>query len=171
MAFEIEDGNGDPRAEKAGSKYGFIHVPARGKLRVCFLCEKAWKYVSHWNPKTNRHDPHDTQSCICKRRAVGTQNRWVYCVYDEDAKRMGILELGKEQAVELTDICDRVNGLRGLQFEFRKPDGEKRGRIEITLRSSAKMPSGDIPKAFDTKAYMIEMWTERRSKELVDKEV
>lgn len=166
-AFDFEEGNGNPALERKSSKYGFIHVPARTSIRVVMLCREAVRYRAHWINSQKRFVPHLTTGCLCTQKELGHTVRWCYGVYEEDSRRIGLLELGAAQAEIITEAAERYESLRGLTFVLRKPDQTLRGRIECSLLGGGKIPENDLPLCPDVKKMLTGLWEDAVSKKLV----
>jgi hypothetical protein len=167
MRFDIEDGNGNPAAEKKANRNGFIHVPARGSIRVVMLCREAVRYRAHWMNSQKRYVPHMSENCVCTRNEIGATVRWCYGVYEEETRRIGLLELGASQAEIVTEAAERYESLRGLTFVLRKPDQTVRGRIECSLLGGGKLPDKDLPVCPDIRRQLLGLWEEVQAKKLI----
>lgn len=164
MRFDLEEGNGNPAAERKASRHGFIHVPARGSITVVMLCREAVRYRAHWLNDLKRFMPHESQNCICTRKDIGAITRWCYGVYEEDAQRIGLLELGASQAEQITSVAERFDSLRGRTFKLRKPDGTLRGRIECIYEGGADIPENKLPICPDVKKMLLDLWEENKAR-------
>lgn len=146
-------GDIDDDTESGGS--GWIHVPARSRLRLVVLSAEAVTYVGHW--VDGRMRLCTGADCPHHLRSAGTQSRWAFSVLDVDTRSRGFFEVGKDVARVIRQAVQEEGRLRGLSFSFRKEGQTLRGRITVT-REAPMVGLDLLPEAEDVGAALRRQW-------------
>ena len=129
MAEGLVDGLGfgdlDSEAEEGSSRW--IHVPAKSRLKVVVLSDRAYRYEGHW--VGNRMMVCPGAGCEWHARRMGVQVRYCLSVLDVDTRARCFLEIGAQTAKQIAAAASEAGRLRGLIFELRHEADRKNGRL------------------------------------------
>lgn len=153
---EVMDGWGNPDRERGEQSFAWLHVPARGTLRVVMLSRAPVRYRGHWVDGRMRPCRGGSDCLYCERR-MGGQVRYAFSVLDLDARACALIELGAAAAGEIKRAADEAGFLRGLAFQLRKDGGRERGRVLVTSQN-AVVNIGELPDAPDPREHLMRSW-------------
>jgi hypothetical protein len=135
----------------------WLHVPARGKLRVVVLSTAPARYTGHWVNGRMRLclGLPACGECLSGR---GKQKRWCFSVIDAETRGEGLLELGKAPALMVQEAAIAAGRLRGLVLSFGKEGEKLKGRIVVKVEPSM-MGAELLPQAEDVEGVLERQWT------------
>ena len=157
----IEDddtaGFGDLGSARSASAT-WVHVPARGRLRIAVLSKRAYRYDGHWyDGSMHNCPPVGCQYCL---RRIGLQTKIVLAVTDLDMGGQGLLELTPAAATIIARQCNEATYLRGLTFSLRHDGGRSNGRI-IVEPTGPVLSLATLPDDVDIASIMSAQWSQR----------
>ena len=157
----IEDddtaGFGDLTSARSASS-NWMHVPARGRLRIAVLSKRAYRYDGHWFDGSMHNCP--PAGCPYCLRRVGLQTKLVIAVTDLDMGGQGLLELTPAAASVIARQCNEASYLRGLTFSLRHDGGRSNGRI-IVEPTGPVLSLASLPDDVDIAEIMSAQWAQR----------
>lgn len=118
-----------PSEDQVYSDFHWFHVPARGSLVLVVVGESVVTYVGHY--VDGRMWPCVGDGCELCGRGLGRQARFVFPVAEPLSRRVGLLELGRGNGLQLRDWAGRNGGLKGLSFEVGKEGTSRQSRTVI----------------------------------------
>jgi hypothetical protein len=150
-------GFGDIATSAHGSAT-WMHVPARGRLRIAILCPRAYRYDGHWHDGSMHNCPPDRcQYCL---RGIGRQTKFVLAASDLDLGGAGLIELTPATAQIIAAQFHEAGYLRGLTFALRHETGRSNGRILIEPTGPV-LSLATLPDSPDIAAAMQAQWAAR----------
>ena len=152
----VSSGWGDPGEEKLHHSGTWLHVPARGRLRVVILSTEPYRYRGHWVGV--RMVLCSGRYCAFCERHMGYQTRYAFSVLDAETRACGLLEVGAAAAEAIWRQCQAEGRLRGLVFVLRKEQGRERGTILVTPEASI-MSAELLPAAEDVRPHLMRQWS------------
>lgn len=162
MTDSVKSGWGDPEEEVKRGSNAWLHVPARGKLKLCILSERPIRYAAHWVGRGMVRCPNEPDvderrivsgECPYCDRHMGRQMRYAFSVYDLDVGAAALFEVGAAAAVQMSRHVNVVGVLRGACFLFAKEGGRERGKV-IAQGIAGVINSGELPAAADVAAIL-----------------
>lgn len=151
----IADGWGDPSREKTEHSGSWLHVPARGSLRVVVLSTAPCRYRGHWIAGRMRLCA--GQYCVYCEQRRGAQWRYAFAVLDAATRTSGLLEVGAGAAEAIYEASQAEGRLRGLCLALRKEQGRDRGRVLVTAEP-AMMAAELLPEGEDPRPHLERQW-------------
>ena len=136
----------------------WIHVPARGALRIAILSKRAYRYQGHWWAGAMHNCP--PERCQYCARGIGIQVKIVLSVHDLDAGGAGLLELTPTTAAVIAAQYTEAGFLRGLTFKLKHAEGRSNGRIVIEPTGPV-LSMATLPDAANVSAAMQAQWAAR----------
>jgi hypothetical protein len=123
------DGWDMPAASNAWNDFTWFKVPASRTLVLVMLSESPVWYAGHfWR---QRMRPCQGENCKLCADGVGAQLRYVLVGMEVSIGTVGLIELSRTVALELRDLGDKYNGLRGLCVEIGKVSHSKNSRMSV----------------------------------------
>ena len=172
QGYLIEAGWGaTDKAPRRGNN--FLHVPARGGLRIVINVEQPVTYYGHYIRGAMR--PHTGDLCLhCANHGgatrLGVQHRVVFGVWAPEQRIEGILELDAELAgATIRTAAADAGILRGLAFDLQKYRQRERGRIDATLLHTINPAT--LPTPLDIRQILLDMWAAQAAPEAAQREV
>lgn len=141
----LKEGVGDLVQETIEGPGVWLHVPARGSMRVALLRDRPMSYHAHWAGGRMQVCWGSSDCTLCKM-GIGSKKRYVYTVLDTTQGIAGLLEVAPSTCLMIDrDCCDK-GFARGLVFELRKEGGVANGRIVAkcfhTILKDFELPEG-----------------------------
>ena len=146
-------GFGDLGAEAAEGSTRWIHVPARGKLRLVLLSPEATRYEAHWVGNRMLACP-GPRVCPWHARHMGVQVRYAWSVQDVDTRARGFFEVGPSTAQQMYPAMCEFGRVRGLCFEYAHEGQRKNGLV--VARSLGRLMSDELLPAAESPWEQIE---------------
>lgn len=150
-------GYGDTDAEAMTGPGVWLHVPPRGHLKAVILQIEPYRYTSHWI-RGKYNVCHGNPSCGWCAIGIGTKVRYVYCMYDTDRKRTGLLEVGPEAAGQVRDAVANGGPEPGLLLRFTKAGQIVNGAIRVELMHDFYRRD-TLPPAIDIERVLQSQWS------------
>lgn len=150
-------GFGNVTEAAAGSQV-WIHVPARGRLKIAVLSKRAFRYEGHWWSGSMHHCA--DERCDFCLRGIGRQVKFVLAVTDVDLGGSGLLELTPITAAVIAAQFKQGGFLRGLTFSLRHDGGKQNGKIVIEP-TGAVLSLNSLPEPPDVEQAMRAQWAAR----------
>ena len=153
-------GWGDPASAKEEKSGSWIHVPARGGVKLIVLSSEPVGYRGHWIRGAMHRCP--GRMCALCDQHRGSQVRYCFSVYEVGSGTTGLLEVGASAAEAMWQCAQREGRLRGLVFTLRKEGQKERGRILVTCEPSL-MSTELLPAADDVEGHLARQFQEGTS--------
>lgn len=130
----------------------------RAPLHVTFLGDTLWGAMIHYNPKTKRSRPCQSEPCSCGDDWTPALYKAYADAYDSRNRRHFIVELTASAATQVERFRLLKGGqLRGMRVILARKNGERCGEVLVELHSWADDPSS-LPPSFDPVDHLERFW-------------
>lgn len=133
MQPKVASGFGLPEGSDGWTDWTWFHARYPIPTRLTVLCDSPANYSGHF--RKGRMVPCLGEACPLCAMGLGNQARYVFSVVEWQDRRVGLLELGRGQALLLQDWSEAAGGLRGVSIEIVRSSGKKQSSIDMTLVS------------------------------------
>jgi hypothetical protein len=131
MPPKVASGFGLPEGNDGWTDWTWFHARYPQITRLTVLCEAPANYSGHY--RKGRMVPCLGERCPLCESGFGSQARYVFAVVDWESRRVGLLELGRSQALRVQDWAETFGALRGVSFEIVRSSGKKQSSIDMSL--------------------------------------
>lgn len=154
---EPEQGWGDTGSATPGGSVTWFHVPASGALTGVCLSPAPVRYAGHWIGGGMK--PCVGSTCEWCRRGIGSQQRWVLCLWDQAVNVEGLLELGRWGAEQVRQASEVAGCLRGLELSLARSEPTSRARVKLASWRAREDLKGALPQGLDVPAVLRDLWS------------
>jgi len=130
---KVATGFGLPEGSDGWTDWTWFHAGYPRPLRLTILCDAPVNYSGHF--RKGRMVPCLSEGCPLCAAGFGNQARYVFSVVEWESRRVGLLELGRGQALRVQDWMESNGGLRGMSIEVVRSSIKKQSGLELSLIS------------------------------------
>ena len=151
MPPKVQTGFGLPEGNDGWTDWTWFHARYPTATRLTILCETPVNYSGHF--RKGRMVPCLGDGCPLCDMGLGNQARYVFSVVEWESRRVGLLELGRGQALRVQDWAEAQGSLRGLSIEIVRSSAKKQSSLDLSMVSEAvpvyfqHIPGPDLAKA------------------------
>lgn len=131
MKPKVATGFGLPEGSDGWTDWTWFHAGYPRAMRLTMLCETPVNYSGHY--RKGRMVPCLAEACPLCASGLGSQARYVFSVVEWESRRVGLLELGRGQALRVQDWMECSGGLRGMSIEVVRSSSKKQSSLELSL--------------------------------------
>lgn len=135
MQPKVSKGFGLPEGNDGWTDWTWFHARYPTPTRLTILCEEPANYVGHF--RKGRMVPCLGEGCPLCESGLGNQARYVLAVVEWETRRVGLLELGRGQALRVQDWAEAQGALRGLSIEIVRSSVKKQSSIDMSMVTSS----------------------------------
>ncbi len=128
---KVGTGFGLPEGNDGWTDWTWFHARSASPQKFTILCAAPANYAGHY--RKGRMVPCLGESCPLCATGVGAQARYVFSVVEWESRRVGLFEMGRGHALQVSDWAESAGGLRGVSFEVQRSGHAKQSRIEMAL--------------------------------------
>ena len=150
VGWEVDPG------DQPWSDFHWWKVPTKGVLVLVLIGKEPVYYVGHF--VDGRMWPCLKEGCGMCDRGVGSQVRYVMAAAEISSKRIGILEVGRQNGLQIRDWCVGRGGMTGLVLELEKHSHARTSRTEVKLIEKEVGPWPYHVKEVDLKRALLLTW-------------
>ncbi len=125
----VGDGWELPPGAEPWTDFHWFSCSARCDLHLVVLSEVPVWYTGHF--LGGRMVPCVGSECDACAAAIGAQVRYCFAVAEMSSHRVGLIEMGRANGLQIEDWTHRNGGLRGMQLELFKHSKHPQSRTEI----------------------------------------
>ena len=131
MLPKVATGFGLPEGSDGWTDWTWFHAGYPMPMRLTILCDAPVNYSGHY--RKGRMVPCLSEGCPLCASGLGNQARYVFSVVEWESRRVGLLELGRGQALRVQDWMGAAGGLRGMSIEVVRSSVKKQSSLELKL--------------------------------------
>jgi hypothetical protein len=131
MQPKVQKGFGLPDGNDGWTDWTWFHARYPTVTRLTILCEAPANYSGHY--RKGRMVACLGERCPLCEMGLGAQARYVLSVVEWDTRRVGLLELGRGQALRVQDWAEAAGSLRGVSIDIVRSSAKKQSGIELGL--------------------------------------
>lgn len=135
MPPKVETGFGLPEGNDGWTDWTWFHARYPNPTRLTILCKAPANYSGHF--RKGRMVPCLGDRCPLCEMGLGSQARYVFSVVDWETRRVGLLELGRGQALRVQDWAESFGSLRGLSVEIVRSSAKKQSSLDMRMVTEA----------------------------------
>jgi hypothetical protein len=129
MQPKVGGGFGLPEGSDGWSDWTWFHARHPQETRLTILCEEPVHYSGHF--RKGRMVPCLGEGCPLCAQGFGNQARYVFSVVEWETRRIGLIELGRGNALQVADWMGAAGGLRGLSISITRSSSKKQSSIDM----------------------------------------
>lgn len=142
--------------DRPWSDFHWWKVPAKGILVLALLGERPLYYVGHY--VDGRMWPCVGSACGMCEKGIGSQVRYVMAAVDLSTRRVGILEVGRSNGLQIRDWVGSRGEMCGLTLELEKHSHSRTSRTEVRWVQKEAPPWVHIVEVPDIRRALILTW-------------
>lgn len=112
------------------SDFHWFSVPVSGSLRLTVISERPMWYTGHY--QGGRMVPCVPPGCEPCGQGVGAQVRYAFAVADWETRRVGLVEVGRNNGLMIRELALSNGGLRGMVLDLSKEGRHRQSRTHVT---------------------------------------
>lgn len=152
----IGEGWDVPGSEIPWSDHHWFRVSPRASLVVVCLSECPLWYSGHY--VAGRMAPCVGEGCELCSEGVGGQVRYVFACAEISTKRVGLLEVGRQNGLLIRSWIPRRGEFRGMTIELMKHSHSRASRTEVLYIDTVESPWYLALEVPDVKRALLMTW-------------
>jgi hypothetical protein len=145
-----------PAEVREAVDFHWFHVVPGRSLVLTVLSDAPVWYVGHYQGRRMRRCM--GESCELCAQGLGSQVRYVLGAVEVATRTVGVIEMGKSNALLVRSWAGRNGGLRGMTLELSKSSSHKQSRMELLYIDRPAAPWISGLKAPDLAAALHRTW-------------
>lgn len=133
MPPKVASGFGLPEGNDGWTDWTWFHARYPMATRLTILCEAPANYSGHY--RKGRMVGCVGDRCPLCENGLGSQARYVFSVVEWETRRVGLLELGRGQALRVQEFAEAAGSLRGVSIEIVRSSVKKQSGLDLVLIS------------------------------------